>query len=226
MNNTKSRGMIRKNKILYAAVQLFMEQGYEKTTTSQIAKMAGVTSFFTTFDNKEELLLELTKLMFSSQFSKVREFEKDMEPLMMYCFETSIQIHITELSEALRELYVMAYTLPTTSEYIYKCMTPQLKMIFSEYMPDLEDKDFYEMDIASSSITRGFMAKPCDMYFTISDKLHRYLECCLKLFDVPKETRDLYIEKVISYDLSSTARNLIDEIVNRAEQGFEQMIKN
>lgn len=36
------KGIIRRNKMLYAAVQLFLENGYEKTTTASIAKAAGV----------------------------------------------------------------------------------------------------------------------------------------------------------------------------------------
>ncbi len=39
-------------------------------------------------------------------------------PGFLYSVETALQIHITELSEPLRELYVAAYTLPTTAEYI------------------------------------------------------------------------------------------------------------
>lgn len=145
------------------------------------------TSFFAAFENKEALLLTLTQIMFENQFAKARAFAKDMEPLMVYCLETSLQIYITELSEPLREIYVMAYTLPSTTEYILKSTAVQIKAIFSLFMPDAEDKDFYEMDIASGSIMRGFMARKCDMYFTVQKKIERFLECCLKLYDVPKE---------------------------------------
>ena len=64
------KGIIRRNKMLYAAVQLFLENGYEKTTTASIAKAAGMapSSFFAAFENKEALLLTLVKTMFGSQF--------------------------------------------------------------------------------------------------------------------------------------------------------------
>lgn len=226
MKGLQPKGIARRNKMLLAAIQLFLEQGYEKTTTAQISNTAGMspTSFFAAFENKEELLLTLTQIMFESQFAKAKTFAKELEPLMIYCLETALQIHITELSEPLRELYVMAYTLPSTSEYIYKSTSAQIKAIFSPYMPGAEDKDFYEMDIASGSITRGFMAKPCDMYFTVQRKLKRYLECCLKLYDVPKEKRDSLIEAVLAFDLSTVAKKLIDEIVQKAENGLEQAI--
>lgn len=228
MKGLQPKGIARRNKMLLAAIQLFLEQGYEKTTTAQISRAAGMspTSFFAAFENKEALLLKLTQIMFENQFEKARSFAENHEPLMVYCLETALQINITELSESLREIYVMAYTLPSTSEYIYRSTAIQIKNIFAAYMPDAEDKDFYEMDIASESITRGFMAKPCDMYFTLDRKLRRYLDCCLKLYNVPTEKRNSLIEAVLAVDLNSVAAKLIEEIVAKAETGLEEAIGN
>lgn len=228
MKGLQPKGIARRNKMLLAAIQLFLEQGYEKTTTAQISRAAGMspTSFFAAFENKEALLLKLTQIMFENQFEKARSFAENHEPLMVYCLETALQINITELSEPLREIYVMAYTLPSTSEYIYRSTAIQIKNIFAAYMPDAEDKDFYEMDIASGSITRGFMAKPCDMYFTLDRKLRRYLDCCLKLYNVPTEKRNSLIEAVLAVDLNSVAAKLIEEIVAKAETGLEEAIGN
>ena len=228
MKGLQPKGIARRNKMLLAAIQLFLEQGYEKTTTAQISRAAGMspTSFFAAFENKEALLLKLTQIMFENQFEKARLFAENHEPLMVYCLETALQINITELSESLREIYVMAYTLPSTSEYIYRSTAVQIKNIFASYMPDAEDKDFYEMDIASGSITRGFMAKPCDMYFTLDRKLSRYLDCCLKLYNVPTEKRNSLIEAVLAVDLNSVAAKLIEESVAKAETGLEEAIGN
>ncbi len=228
MKGLQPKGIARRNKMLLAAIQLFLEQGYEKTTTAQISRAAGMspTSFFAAFENKEALLLKLTQIMFENQFEKARSFAENHEPLMVYCLETALQINITELSESLREIYVMAYTLPSTSEYIYRSTAIQIKNIFAAYMPDAEDKDFYEMDIASGSITRGFMAKPCDMYFTLDRKIRKYLDCCLKLYNVPLEKRNSLIEAVLAVDLKSVAAKLIEEIVAKAETGLEEAIGN
>ena len=227
MKGLQPKGIARRNKMLLAAIQLFLEQGYEKTTTAQISKAAGMspTSFFAAFENKEALMLTLTKIMFESQFAKAKSFAKELEPLMVYCLETSLQIYITELSEPLRELYVVAYTLPSTSEYIYKSTSAQIKAIFSPFMPGAEDKDFYETDIASASIMRGFMAKKCDMYFTVQKKISRFLECCLKLYDVPAEKRKSLIEAVLAFDLSTVAGKLIEETIAKAETGLEKAIE-
>ena len=82
------------------------------------------------------------------------------------------------------------------------------------------------MDIASGSIMRGFMAN-CDMYFTVQKKISRFLECCLKLYDVPKEKRASLIEAVLAFDtLHSVGKRLIDEIIAKAETGLEKAIES
>ncbi len=64
-----------RNKMLLAAVQLFLENGYEKTTTAAIARAAGMapSSFFAAFENKEALLLTLVQQMFNRQFENAEQ---------------------------------------------------------------------------------------------------------------------------------------------------------
>ena len=217
------KGIVRRNKMLHAAIKLFLKNGYEKTTTASIAKEAGMTpsSFFAAFENKEELLLTLVKIMFSNQFESVGQFDGAADdPVLLYSIETSLQIYTTELSEPLREIYVMAYSLPTTSEYIYSSMVGRLQKIFSRYMPDAEPKDFYEMDIASAGIMRAYMAKPCDLYFTIESKLARFLQSSLTLYSVPKEVQAQITEAVLNMDLRSCAEQMIQGVVQMAENGI------
>ena len=103
-------GLATRPKVLRAAVALFLEKGYAKTTTGEIAKAAGIgqSSFFHVFPSKEALLLELVRRMFSGQFDLAGEHSGTDDPVQLYAIETALQLHITELSEPLRELYVMA----------------------------------------------------------------------------------------------------------------------
>ena len=70
------KGIERRNKMLHVAIQLFLKNGYEKTTTASIAKGAGMSpsSFFAAFESKEALLLILIKAMFSRQFESAGQF--------------------------------------------------------------------------------------------------------------------------------------------------------
>ena len=225
MKGLQHGGIARRNKMINAGIMLFLKNGYEKTSTSQIAKEAGMSqaSFFAAFSNKEALLLTLVEEMFESQFRRTESaVGKYKDPLLLYALETSIQMTIAETSEPLRELYVAAYTLPTTSEYIYKMTAKKLAAIFGEYMPKAKEKDFYELDIASAGITRGFMAKECNIYFTMEQKLRRYLSCCMKIYNVPEEKANAAIEAALSMDLRSFAEEAVAEAVAKGKKGFEK----
>lgn len=218
----QAKGLARENKLIHAGMKLFLENGYEKTTTASISKAAGMspTSFFASFESKEALLLRLTREMFSNQFGMTSQIIGEDDPVLIYAVETALQLHIAELSEPLREVYVMAYSLPSTLEYIYTNTAQKLMYIFAQYVPGAVLKDFYELDIASSGIMRGYMAKHCDLYFTIEQKLRRYLGCCLTVYRVPQEKQDEVIAKVLTLDLHSAAEKIIAETIAKAETGY------
>lgn len=218
-------GLITQQKVLRAAVALFLEKGYTKTTTGEIAKAAGIgqSSFFHVFPSKEALLLELVQRMFAGQFDLAGQHSGAEDPVFLYAVETALQLHIAELTEPLRELYVMGYTLPSTSAFIYRSTAARLQKIFGEYLPNAEPKDFYEMEIASGSIMRGFMSVPCDVYFTMEAKISRFLDCSLKLYDVPKEKRAAITAAVLRMDLHTMASGIIQKTVQQAEKGFEAL---
>ena len=184
-------GLVTQQKVLRAAVALFLEKGYTRTTTGEIAKAAGIgqSSFFHVFPSKEALLLELVQRMFSGQFALAGQHSGEQDPVLLYAVETALQLHIAELTEPLRKLYVTAYTLPSTSAYLYRSTAKRLEGIFGDDLPDAEAKDFYEMEIASTGMMRSFAAVPCDMYFTVERKIARFLECALKLYNVLPERR-------------------------------------
>ena len=218
-------GLVTQQKVLRAAVALFLEKGYTRTTTGEIAKAAGIgqSSFFHVFPSKEALLLELVKRMFGGQFDLAERHSGEEDPVFLYAVETALQLHIAELTEPLRELYVVGYSLPTTSAYIYFSTAKRLQTIFGAYLPNAEPKDFYEMEIASASMMRGFMAVPCDVYFTIEAKITRFLDCALKLYDVPKEKRAAITAAVLQMDLHTMATGIIQKTVQQAEKGFEAL---
>ena len=142
---------------------------------------------------------------------------------MLYAVGTAIQLHIAELTEPLRKLYVTAYTLSSTSAYLHRSTAKRLEGIFGDYLPDAEAKDFYEMEIASAGMMRSFMAVPCDAYFTVERKIARFLECALKLYNVPVERRREVTAAVLQLDLHTMAAGIIRTTVQQAEKGFEAL---
>ena len=169
-----------KRRILSACVQLFLEKGYQKTTTVEILKKAGVTpsTFYNIYHTKGSILTELTEFMFGNQFNiSGKIVGEETNPVLLYAVETCLQLTLAELNENLREIYVEAYTVPENIELIHKKTAVQLQKIFAPYLPGYSASDFYEMEIGTAAFMRGYMARPCDMYFTLERKLKASFYC-------------------------------------------------
>ena len=121
-----------KRRILSACVQLFLEKGYQKTTTVEILKKAGVTpsTFYNIYHTKGSILTELTEYMFGNQFNiSGKIVGESTNPVLLYAVETCLQLTLAELNENLREIYVEAYTVPENIELIHKKTAVQLQKI-------------------------------------------------------------------------------------------------
>ena len=201
-----------KRKILTVCVRLFLEQGYKNTSVSQIVDEAGVArgSYLNLFPTKEKILLDLTETMFGGQFGMARSItDTKLPPVYAYALETAIQLTLTELNENLREIYIEAYSLPETSEYIYLHTTAELKQIFSANFPDYSDSDFYEMEIGTAGLMRNYMARKCDIHFPLERKLSRFLTAAMRVYRVPEDELEQTVRFVERLDIRSIAERVM-----------------
>ena len=211
--------------VLRDAVVLFLSQGYRETTLDQVATRTGRTksAVLRAYPDKEAILYALVTHMFHVQFSGARALlEENADPLMVYGVETALQLHICELSEALRDLYTAAYSLPSTTEYIYRSTSKELQMTFGKYLPDAAQSDFYELELVSAGVMRGLMARKCDMYFTIDKKIALFLRCAMKIYDVPAQECEAVISRVRTMNLAAIARDTLENTVRLAQAGFDE----
>ena len=201
-----------RRKILTVCVRLFLEQGYKNTSVSQIVDEAGVArgSYLNLFPTKDKILLDLTETMFGGQFGVARSIaDTKLPPVYAYAVETAIQLTLTELNENLREIYIEAYSLPDTSEYIYLHTTAELKQIFSANFPDYSDSDFYEMEIGTAGLMRNYMARKCDIHFPLERKLSRFLTAAMRVYRVPEDELEQTVRFVERLDIRSIAERVM-----------------
>ena len=201
-----------RRKILTVCVRLFLEQGYKSTSVSQIVDEAGVArgSYLNLFPTKDKILLDLTETMFGGQFDMARSIaDTKLPPVYAYALETAIQLTLTELNENLREIYIEAYSLPETSEYIYLHTTAELKQIFGANFPDYSDSDFYEMEIGTAGLMRNYMARKCDIHFPLERKLSRFLTAAMRVYRVPEDELEQTVRFVERLDIRSIAERVM-----------------
>ncbi len=228
-NVTREKKEATKQLILNAAARSFLENGFTNTTIKQITAKAGINSgsFVGYFRTKEDVLYELVDLVLGQQFSTAQKLleGKTEDKLLFYAAETVLQLHIVEMSEALRDVYSAAYSLPKTSDLIQKTITGKWEYIFKEHLPELETKDFYKLEIATGGIMRGFMTVPCNMWFTMDQKVEAFLECSFRMYKVPDEKIQEAIEFVKQFDFPAIARQTIASILKFTEEVSEKQLE-
>ena len=206
-----------RDKVLYAAASLFWEKGYEKTAIVDIAARAGVNrgSVLFAIKSKENLLRTLVSHVLESTFSSSASLVGETgDPVLSYAVESALQLYMAESREEVREMAAAAYTLPTTSELIYRKTAKRLSELFKPYNPDWEERDFYEREIASGSIMRGYMARPCDLYFTMERKMRVFLETTLAIYHVPEEKAGEAMQFLSGFDFEDIAERAMKTMID------------
>lgn len=213
-----------KRRILSVCVRLFLQQGYHATPISQITSEANisVSTFQNIFRTKDAVLHELISFMFSGQFGAARRMTgADLPPLYIYAAETSIQLALTELNENLRDIYLVAYSLPDTSEYIYRQTAAELLAIFGPNFPGCGPQDFYELEIGTAGLMRAYMAQKCDLYFPLERKLARFLTASMRVYKVPEPDQQAALDYIAGLDVRAMASGVMQRLFSMLEMTFD-----
>ena len=213
-----------KKRILTVCVKLFLEKGYKKTTLAEIVDKAGVSysSFQNIFRAKDGVLTELVEFMFANQFAMARGASGGRLPTVcVYAVEPAIQLTLTELNENLREIDIEAYSQEEAYEYILRETAKELYQIFGPYQPELTQRDFYEMDIGSSSVMRGYMAHPCDETLTLEKKIRLFLTMTLSLYRVPADERERALRFVEGLDIRAISEQVMQQLFKALAMHYE-----
>ena len=205
-----------RSKVLRAASKLFIEGGYEKSSIARIADVAQVNrgSLCFVFKDKESILCELVSHVLQMQFDLATELlgDKATDKILFYAAETTLQLHIAESSDQMREMYNVSYSMPNSANVIYRFITERLKAVFADRFPDWETKDFYEREIAAAGVMRNFMSVPCDLYFTMERKIRAFLEATFLLFRVSDEKIAEVIAFVEALDWNTIIKNATERM--------------
>ena len=213
-----------KNRILSACVRLFLRQGYHNTPISQIISEAdvSVSTFQNIFRTKDGVLGELIEFMFGSQFGAARGITgESFPPVYVYAVETALQLVLTELNENLRDIYLEVYTVPETAEYIHVHTAMELYRMFEAYFPGYTEGDFYEIEIGTAGIMRGYMAKKCDIHFPLKKKVGRFLSLSLRALRVPEEELADVLSYINKIDLCALANGVMQKLFAALEMRFD-----
>ena len=220
----RSDGLQTEKRILQACIRLFLENGYRRTTMLQIFKEAQVSSgsFQNLFRSKDGVLLELVNFMFENQFGMARSVAgAELPPVYVYAAETALQITLTELNENLRQIYLEAYTQQRLLDYIQRATAKELHRIFGPYQPGLTEQDYYELELGTAGLMRGYMANPCTADFPLERKLEKFLTLALRGYKVPEEEVQQVLAFLGGLDIRGIAQKVMEELFRQLATRYE-----
>ena len=223
---------VTKLRIIQVGTRMFLEKGYSNTSTSMLCKELEISPGNLTFHfaTKEHLLTVLVDMLCDFQMQVMQHYlDEGKTSLMALCLELMTMAAICEESEAAKDFYISSYTHPMTLEIIRKNDKERAKTIFGEFCKDWTDVQFREAEVLVSGIEYGTLmttesSSPLDM------RISGALDGIMKIFEVPKETRKMKIEKVMAMDYRSIGRRILKEFIEYIEttneQALEEMLKS
>ena len=190
----------------------------------QILKEAQVSSssFQNLFRSKDGVLLELVDFMFENQFGTARKVAgAELPPVYVYAVETALQIALTELNENLRQIYLEAYTQQRLLDYIQRATAKELHRIFGPYQPGLTEQDYYELELGTAGLMRGYMANHCTADFPLERKLEKFLTLALRGYKVPEDEVRQVLAFLAGLDIRGIAQKVMEELFCRLALRYE-----
>lgn len=183
MNGVRSR-------ILTSAKELFVIQGYKKTTIRQIVMKSGVLtgSIYYFFKNKEDIFQALILQLFKQCNYLINKNFSDKSPAFKFAALCLVELKAVEINEWARESYYEGYT----STVIFEKMVDYLTQISIDMFRDtnllMSKQDLYLSILLIKGIMRSYIAQ---FYFEDTIDLHKYLklfiETSLNILSIPND---------------------------------------
>ena len=214
--------------IIQLAANLFIENGYSKTTIKEMSRILdlspGNITFY--FPTKEHLLLELVNELTSfQQLLMEQAAEEGKSSLLAYCLELTSMAAVCEENEVTRDFFISSYSSEMTLELIRKNDTEKTKEVFGEYCPDWDDG----MWSATENIVSGIeyatlMTRECNTPLPV--QIERTLNTIMTIYSVPEELRQTKIKKVLAMDYRTIGRRILSEFKEYIDMVNEENLKN
>jgi AcrR family transcriptional regulator len=195
-------------RILEVSRDLFIEEGYKKTTTRQIIQKAGILngSLYHFFENKEAIFKHIMVDIYEETENLSKNLaEKYSDSILGFALLPALQLYVVGKHEKLAELFHEAYSAWPILDLFTKKTSERMQNLFHDYNPDFSEQDYYLNTLSIVGCARNFIA---ESYFMgdidYQDKLAIALKMFQLLFNIP------------AFDVSKTIAK-IDHIINTEE---------
>ena len=218
--------------IIKAASELFFENGFSKTTSSEVCKKANVGTGNLTFyfPTKEHMLAVLVEMMCDYQWKEMEiAANEGKSSLLAYCLELTTLVAIGEEIPQMQDFLMAAYSHPMTLDFIRVNDKEKIKQVFSEYTNGWDDERFTEIEAIISGIEYATIMHT-EHSATVEHRIEGALDTIMLLFGVPESIRKTKIDKVLAMDYRRIGRSVYVDfkqyVTETNEHALEEILQN
>lgn len=216
--------------IIRCASEFFFEQGYSATSPKNICETLDISTGNLTyyFPTKEDLLAVFTEMLCDFQ-QKMMEIEaqEGVSSILATCLELTTMAAMCEESEIAKDFYLSTYTSAICLEIIRRNDTQRNKQVFAQYRPDWTDEQFASAEIIVSGIEYATLMATGDSV-SLEMRITGALNNILKVYGVPKEIREIKIQKALATDYRKIGKRVLREfkefIARENEAALEELL--
>lgn len=213
-----------KHEIVQIGTRLFLEKGYSATTPKLICEELDISTGNLTyyFPTKEHLLVVLVEMLCSFQGKTLNDMvqEEGRTSLLAVCLELATMAAMCEESQIAKDLFVSAYSSALCLEIIRKNDARRAKHIYGEFCPDWREEQYVEAETLVSGIEFATMMTTNDSA-PLETRITGALNSIMRIFNVPEETRQQKIRKVLALDYRALARRVLKQFKEFVDQTNE-----
>lgn len=210
--------------ILNAAKQMFLEQGYLRTSLRKIANASGigiktVTSFYKTKDDVFEALasrsMELAQQLIRQELADseiMKAHSKEMQDVYQYLFLLAMELVGIDNDALVCSLYQVSYTTPSLFE---KMVERQSAFAYSLFARKFTSRQCYERVLLVRSAVGGYiMVHRFRRLMPKAELKKMLLQKALEAFEVPERKANRLISEMMAQEayMLELGRKLVDMV--------------
>ena len=199
--------------IIKKSAELIFKNGFSKTTTTEVCKLADISKGNLTyyFPTKEDLLALLVQMMIDFQWKEMENTAGEgKSSILSYCLELTTMVAMGEEFPQMRDCIEAAYSSPIMLDLIRKNDIPKIKQVFAAYTSDWDEDRFFNVGTIISGIEYATFMHTEHMA-SIEDRIKWALDTILMLFGIPEELRNAKIQKVLSMNYLQIGREVYEK---------------
>lgn len=217
--------------IIKSASELFFENGFSKTTATELCKKANISTGNLTFyfPTKEHILAALVKMMCDFQWKKMEKAaDEGRSSLLAYCLELTTMVAISEEVPQMQDFFVAAYAHQISLDLIRANDVEKIKQVFAEYTDGWDDEKFTEVEALISGIEYATLSNT-EHSASVEHRIEGALNTIMMLFGVPEETSRMKVAKVLAMDYRAIGRKVYADfqryVTETNEHNLEELLK-